>query len=372
MYLTVFFIDLISNLNRFSGKKLCVNNPILKNILNIQQNSRVLVAPLDWGLGHATRCIPIIRFLTSEIRCQVILAANGPQRALLAESFPGLEILEIPDYKVSYSKKRTATILKLAASVPSILRTIRREQAWLKTLVASHGIDVVISDNRYGLYHPSIPCHFITHQLLVKTPMGPWVDRLLQKQLYRFINRFSSCWVPDDPDYPGLAGELSHPAKLPSLPVHYLGPLSRFQPDPMSQPPNPSTDLLVLLSGPEPQRSLLEDIVLKELKQIPRMKVVLVRGLPGSSQIPPTGPDIQVFNHLATPALMGEIANARTILCRSGYSTLMDLLPLGKDCIMVPTPGQTEQEYLAKLHRSTGRIRSFRQDQLDLVNLFAS
>ncbi|ULQ55764.1 glycosyl transferase family 28 [Flavihumibacter rivuli] len=331
-----------------------------------------MVAPLDWGLGHATRCIPIIRFLTSEIKCQVILAANGPQRALLAESFPGLKILEIPDYKVSYSKKRTATILKLSASVPSILRAIRREHAWLRTVVTSHGIDVVISDNRYGLFHPGIPCHFITHQLLVKTPLGPWADRLLQKQLYRFINRFSSCWVPDDPVYPGLAGELSHPAKLPSVPIHYLGPLSRIQPGSFVHPPKPSIDLLVLLSGPEPQRSLLEDQVLKELKKLPGLKVVLVRGLPGTSQIPPTGPDIQVFNHLATPALIGEIANARSIVSRSGYSTIMDLLPLGKDCIMVPTPGQTEQEYLAKLHSSTGRIRSFHQDQLDLVSLFGS
>lgn len=331
----------------------------------ISQNARVLIAPLDWGLGHATRCIPLVDFLITRLNAKITIAANGPQKAILREAFPQLNFLHPPDYQVSYRKNRAATIASLALAVPRILRTIRAENRWLHKLLQTQAFDAIISDNRYGFYDPVVPSYFITHQLLVKTPFGPRADRLVQKALYRYINRFKEVWVPDDEKAPSLAGELSHPNKMPAIPVRYLGPISRLDP----RPKTGTTQLLVLLSGPEPQRSLLEKIVFEQWLAAPGTSMVCVRGLPTTTEATPQLPNAIVYNHLQASALAQEIANAGIILCRSGYSTIMDLLPMGKNCVMVPTPGQTEQEYLAGLLAAQGRIRTISQQELKLAEI---
>jgi hypothetical protein len=331
----------------------------------ISQNARVLIAPLDWGLGHATRCIPLVDFLITQLNAKITIAANGPQKAILQEAFPQLPFLHPPDYQVNYRKNRAATIASLALAVPRILRTIRAENRWLKNLLQTQSFDAIISDNRYGCYDPVVPSYFITHQLLVKTPFGPRADRLLQKALYRYINRFKEVWVPDNEKAPALAGELSHPNKMPGIPVRYLGPISRLDP----RPKTGTTQLLVLLSGPEPQRSLLEKIVFEQWLAAPGTSMVCVRGLPTTTEATPLLPNAIIYNHLQASALAQEIANAGIILCRSGYSTIMDLLPMGKKCVMVPTPGQTEQEYLAGLLAEQGRIRTVSQNELRLAEI---
>lgn len=332
---------------------------------NISQNARILIAPLDWGLGHATRCIPLVDFLITRFDAKITIAANGPQEAILQEAFPQLNFLHPPDYQVHYRKNRAATIASLALSVPRILRTISAENRWLRNLLQTQSFDAIISDNRYGFYDPVVPSYFITHQLLVKTPFGPRADQLVQKALYRYINRFKEVWVPDDEKAPSLAGELSHPNKMPEIPVRYLGPISRLDP----RPKTGSTQLLVLLSGPEPQRSLLEKIVFEQWLAAPGTSMVCVRGLPLSTEVTPKLPNAIIYNHLQASALAQEIANAGIILCRSGYSTIMDLLPMGKKCVMVPTPGQTEQEYLALLLAEQGRIRTVSQNELRLAEI---
>lgn len=334
---------------------------------NISQNARILVAPLDWGLGHASRCIPVVDFLITHLSAKITIAANGPQKALLQEAFPQVAFLHPPDYRVSYNKNRAATIASLALAVPRILQTIRAENRWLKRVLQQQPFDAIISDNRYGCHHPDVPSFFITHQLLVKTPFGNRADRLVQRWLYRYINCFREVWVPDDAAAPALAGELSHPPELPKVPVQYLGPLSRLK----AVPKTGSTRLLVLLSGPEPQRTLLEEAVFREWRRAPGKSLVCLRGLPLAKEAPPQLPNAIVYNHLQASALEQEIANAEIILCRSGYSTIMDLLPLGKTCVMVPTPGQTEQEYLADLLAGQGKIRKMLQSEFSLAGILA-
>lgn len=310
---------------------------------------KILLAPLDWGLGHATRCIPIIKELLNQ-KCEVCVAASGAQRALLEEEFPSLSFVELPGYNIKYGNNRAFTLLKIVASIPKILIRIKQEKAWLRRFLVTQRPDVLISDNRYGLYAPGVCSVFITHQLRIRTPFGAFADTLLQWFHYRAIRRFSVCWIPDGEGPGSLAGTLSHPPQLPPIPTRYIGLLSRFErlpPAGAGEPP--SCDLLVLLSGPEPQRTIFEKRVLDQLSAYSG-STILVRGLPGpgvSAILPGEGGiGVRVYNHLPGKALNAVMAGAGIVLCRAGYSTIMDLLKLGKKAILVPTPGQTEQEYL--------------------------
>ncbi|MGB4845561.1 MAG: glycosyltransferase, partial [Ferruginibacter sp.] len=219
---------------------------------------------------------------------------------------------------------------------------IYTEHRWLKKTVVRNKIDAVISDNRFGMFHAEIPCIYITHQLSIKTG-NRFTDRIAQKIHYRFINKFKECWVPDLKEEINLAGKLSHPVKFPHTPVKYIGPLSRFK----KTDEEIKFDIAIILSGPEPQRTVFENIILKDLQNCSG-KVLLIRGLPeNSAALPVTRPDVQIHNHLPAEELNKAILQSALIISRAGYTTIMDLIKLQKKAILVPTPGQTEQEYLA-------------------------
>ena len=359
-----------------------INNPYY-------QPPRILIAPLDWGLGHATRCIPIIKELLNA-KCEVWIAATGDQKALLKEEFPDLIFVEIPGYDIKYGKNRAFTLLKIIISIPKILIRIKRENRWLQQFCRLKGPDAVISDNRYGLYAPGVCTVFMTHQLTIRTPFGPKADAILRRLHYRAIRHFSLCWVPDGEGQHSLAGALSHPAVLPSMPTRYIGLLSRMEPpggagNGRNDTVGPeirgagqggagsdeSCDLLILLSGPEPQRTLFERLILEQLSSWPG-RAILVRGKPAAGGSSEEGggsheeqsdtpkpkeqpsreggknvrPGLTVYDHLPAKALNAVICGAEIVIARAGYSTIMDLVKLGKRAILVPTPGQSEQEYL--------------------------
>jgi predicted glycosyltransferase len=316
----------------------------------------VLLAPLDWGLGHATRCIPIINELIAQ-GARVLVAASGPQRKLLGTEFPGLEFFNIPGYEIRYKK---GFLLKWALifRLPSILRQISREHAWLEQFLSKHPVDLVITDNRYGLYHNKPVCIFMTHQLFIQSGTGflknteslsetkrdkvSWIDSKILKWNYSFISKFHECWVPDQDGIFSLAGILSHPPEPPPLPMKYIGILSRFK---ANEIPIEKNSLLILLSGPEPQRSQLEQIIYAQLAGT-SLKTVVVRGLPAMVSPPPAIDGVSIFNHLPTDKLNEIIQSSEFIITRSGYSTIMDLVKMKRKAILIPTPGQTEQEYL--------------------------
>jgi uncharacterized protein (TIGR00661 family) len=313
--------------------------------INISGNrKRVLVAPLDWGLGHATRCIPIIYDLIGR-GFEIIIAADGPIKILLKKEFPHVVFTQLKGYNISYSQHGSWLFLKLLLQLPKLLWSIHSEKKWLKKIVRNNNIDLVISDNRLGLSHKTTACIYITHQLKIKTGTR-FTEWLAQKIHYFFINKYNSCWVPDHESGNDLAGELSHPKKLPAIPVKYLGPLSRFEKITVEK----KYDLLVLLSGPEPQRTILENVMLKELKTF-HGNILLVRGLPGNAdngiQQPKMENGMMVANHLPALALNAAILQSHLVICRSGYTTIMDLVKLQQNAILIPTPSQTEQEYLA-------------------------
>jgi UDP-N-acetylglucosamine transferase subunit ALG13 len=303
---------------------------------------RILVAPLDWGLGHATRCIPVIYELLSQ-GAGVWIAGEGAQKAILTQEFPDLPFLDLQGYRVKYARTPAGLLRRMLFQAPRLLMTIRYENEWLKNATDQYGFDAVISDNRFGLYHSSIRSVFITHQLTIKSPMGKWSERYLQKNNYKYINRFTECWVPDQENEKNLAGILSHPAKLPAIPVHYIGPLSRLN---KTSAIEKKGHLFISLSGPEPQRTLLENIIINDIGHY-NGTATIVRGLPTSISVIPSTNDIRFYNHLPSEEYNRQIEQAEYVISRSGYSTVMDLAALGKKSILIPTPGQTEQEYLA-------------------------
>lgn len=304
----------------------------------------MLVAPLDWGLGHATRCIPLVRVLLMK-GCQVLIAANGAQKVLLQEEFPELGFIDLDGYNIRYSRKWLLAGLLL--QLFKIRLAIKKEKAALPGIIAKHGIDWVISDNRYGLYSSQTPSTIITHQLSVMPPAGfSWAKGFLRKVIYGYINQFSNCWVPDLPDISrGLSGELGHPEIKPTIATWYTGWLSRFT----NTNELPSRyKCIIVLSGPEPQRTMLEEIIVKQLIGT-KDEMVFVRGLPKEKAVPGLPGNISVYNHLPANELQQKILASEYLVSRSGYSTLMDGFTLQKKCIFIPTPGQTEQEYLGNL-----------------------
>lgn len=298
---------------------------------------RVLVAPLDWGLGHATRCIPIIRAL-HECGCEVILAGSGSSLALLKQEFPQLKFEELPGYQPTYPASGSMMI-KLALQAPKFLRAVLKENSATEKLVEKHQISLVISDNRYGCYSRKVPSVFITHQLNLVAPAGwGWLAVFANYVTHIFIKRFSECWVPD---FPGsiLSGRLS---RAENQQLKFIGPLSRLN---KSHQTN-TYDLLAIISGPEPQRTLFEQLVIREVIKS-GLKALIVRGVIGMER-KMIADGVEVVDHLNSEKLSEAMAASKMIVSRSGYSTIMDLARLGKKAIFVPTPGQTEQEYLAQ------------------------
>lgn len=318
-----------------------------------------MIAPLDWGLGHATRCIPLISHLL-ELGWEPSLAAEGNIADLLTREFPQLKVIPLKGYRISYPKKGFLFILKILLQVPKIIRSIQYEHQWLDHQLETNKWDLIISDNRYGLYTSKTKTVFITHQLGIISGFGKFGDLLLRNTLYKWVNRFNICWIPDNAGKINIAGKLSHPISMPNHHA-FIGPLSRLN------KPNALEDehLLVLLSGPEPQRTILEKKLIEQLSKT-NEAVVFVRGLPSAAPLMKNIGRIRFENHLDANALSHLLSTAKAVICRSGYSSVMDLLKLKKRALLIPTPGQTEQVYLAKHLNEQHWFVVQEQEQLDL------
>jgi uncharacterized protein (TIGR00661 family) len=310
--------------------------------LNIElKHKKILIAPLDWGLGHATRCITIIHYL-EKLNCNITVAASGNTQTLLKNEFPHLSYLNLPGYKITYSKFKRFLPFKILIQIPKIFKIIRLENQWLKKAITQNHFDAIISDNRYGFFSNDCPSVFITHQLKIRTNIKS-VDKILQKINYHYINRFTECWIPDLEGNTNIAGELSHPEALPNIPVKYIGPLSRLKKNTGNKL---SFKWMVIISGPEPQRSLFEQKILETVSKT-NERFLIIRGLPGKTEINFSFPNCTVFNHLNTTEMQQALQESEFVISRCGYTTVMEVLSLQKKSILIPTPGQTEQEYLA-------------------------
>ncbi|NNC96379.1 MAG: glycosyltransferase [Chitinophagales bacterium] len=318
----------------------------------------VLVAPLDWGLGHATRCIPIIKTLI-DLNHSVIIASSSSALTLLQNEFPDLLFEKLSEYNPTYNSSGQFTLSMLQQS-PKLLKTIFYEHRQLQALIEKHDIDLIISDNRYGIYSKKVPSIFITHQINLQ--LGKNLS-LFEKPVnlinHYFIGKHKECWVPDVRGAHKISGVLSSNGIRGK---RFIGPLSRFTKN--GDLPDKKYHLIVLLSGQEPQRTELESLILNEVKNFP-FSCLLIRGSFTKYSEKNTN-NIEIRDFVSAKELQHLLLSSEIILSRAGYSSIMDFIRLGKRAILIPTPGQTEQEYLAKHLKSLGYFYSVEQNKFSL------
>lgn len=323
----------------------------------MKPSKNILVAVLNWGLGHATRCIPIINELERQ-GANVILASDGDALLLLQQEYPHLKTIELPAYNIHY--KGNNMFLNMAPQVPKILKAIRLERKKLDSIIEEHKITTIISDNRYGMCHPAVFSVFLTHQLNIQVP-NKWLEAMVAKYNHYFIRKFDQCWVPDHANEPSLAGDLAHGSPLQN--IQYLGPLSR-----MSKLAKTAIkqEIIAVLSGPEPQRTYLENKIIAQAKVLP-YQFLIVGGKPKTMEQKHLAKNVQWQSFMDATALQKAIAESHIVLARSGYSTVMDLVAMGcQKVLLIPTPGQSEQEYLARRLAEKGFFLTENQASLNL------
>ncbi|MGM0532696.1 MAG: glycosyltransferase [Bacteroidota bacterium] len=317
----------------------------------------VLFCPLDWGLGHIARDLPLIRWFHEQGH-RVVVAASPKIESWLQKEFPGIETTRFDGPEIRYSRHKHL-LIKLTLQLPKLMQWPGKEKKRTEELVNKFNPGLIVSDNRYGARHPDVFSVIITHQLMIKMPgLLKWTEWPVHNLIRFLLNKFDEVWVPDFPKKHSLAGDLVHKYPLPAH-AKLIGPLSRFH-----NPKEPTTidkdtplsGILAIISGPEPQRSLLE----RELrKNAPRLneKTTLITGIPAKKTGRETkSNNLDVYSHLSTDALQKSIKSNRIIIARAGYSTIMDMYYLGRQIWLVPTPGQTEQLYLADYHQEKGHI----------------
>lgn len=317
---------------------------------------KVLIIPLDWGLGHATRCIPLIRSF-KELGWQVDIGAEGAVASLITGELPEIKIHPITGYRITYGTNGKYFLWKMFTQLPRLLFSIYSERKWLECLLKNESYDLIISDNRYGLYHSKIPSVFITHQLRIQLPIK-WMENTLERFHASLIKRFTICWIPDVMQEPSLAGSLSHSIHHSGLHKQYLGLLSRYS------SPVESTDykfeFCFLISGPEPQRGMLVQSI-KSIANEFTSPSILLCGEPNVELQEQMG-ELCIQSHAKGEELLQIIQQSKYVVARSGYTTMMEMAALQKKCVFIPTPGQTEQEYLAHLHSGKGYAEAIQQD----------
>jgi predicted glycosyltransferase len=326
---------------------------------------KILLVPLNWGLGHASRIIPLISVLKSA-GISIVIGGSPSHISFIQNEFNDLDTLVIPHLHIKLNGKKRQG-LRILLQIPMFLLNIFNEHRALKKIISKYKIDTVISDNCYGLWNHEIHSIFITHQIRIKLPPAiKFLENPINKINRNLLGKYDECWVPDIEEDGGLAGELSHPETVfPKL--KFIGIMSRFNSFKLSYNPDQNEHtgkLLIIISGPENQRTIFENIIKNELKNLGEWAIwTVIRGLPLATENNlPSG----WFNHLPTHELGNLIMQSDYIICRSGYSSIMDLSTLGRTALLIPTPGQTEQEYLAGFLSKKGLFAMQKQEDFNL------
>ena len=333
----------------------------------MNSSKRILVAPLNWGLGHATRCIPIIRELQQQ-GAEVLLASDGRALQLLREEFQHLPYHTLPAYEITYPF--SSMLWSIGWQIPKILRAIKREHAAIDQIIQRERIDAIISDNRFGCFSKKVKTVFLTHQLMIKMPYQ-WLEKPVNWGNHFWIRQFDECWIPDFFGDHNLSGDLSDYKRNGSRNFKnkgvredpkFIGILSRMK----AGLPTKKYRAIFILSGPEPQRTYLEEKILKQIEKMPE-RFLIVQGKTEFKSSEVLNNHIEIVSFMTSPQLNQAILDSEIVVSRSGYSTLMDLANLHKKALLIPTPGQTEQEYLANRFFESGIFYCQSQKNLNLT-----
>lgn len=323
----------------------------------------IFLAFMDWGLGHAARCVPIVELLQKQ-GANVIIGGEGRSLALMKATFPDLQVYELPAYNIRYSASNFQIPI-LLGQVPRLLKIFQEENKYVSQIIEKEQIDLIISDNRYGIWSKNIPSIYITHQL---APLAPFrkIVFLLQQ---RFLKHFDEIWIPDIEGENNLSGSLSHLYPV-GKNVSFIGFLSRFSHTFFHPAHSPTYALTAILSGPEPQRSLLEEKIIAQAHLHPHLSFQIIQG---KTEKKHTFKEKNVLFHsyMTDNELLEAFQNTDIVLSRSGYSSLMDYAVLGlPKIVLVPTPGQTEQEYIGEILNKKKIAMLIAQKKLDFAYIF--
>lgn len=326
--------------------------------------TKILYAVLNWGLGHASRSIPIIQSLL-EKDLEIVIASDGEALLLLQKEFPSLAFESLSSYNVKYSKKAKSFDKTIFFQLKKFGKTIKEEHQQTQNLVKKHQITHIISDNRYGVYSKKIPSTIICHQINLQHK-NVFVKKQMNKVHFSLLEKFTEIWVPDFENEKAIASNISTLAyknKAIESKLKFIGLLSRMEKENVEIIKN---KIAIILSGPEPQRSILEEKLLAEISTI-NEEFILVRGTEKFEKSILENENLLVFSLLKTKELNTIIKQSKLVICRAGYSSIMDLLKLEKPAILIPTPGQTEQEFLAIHLKNKKWFYSENQEEFQLA-----
>lgn len=328
----------------------------------MKNQKNILVCPLDWGLGHASRMVAVIEILIEKGANVIIGADNGPLE-FLRQRFGNCDFVKFSGFVPKYPRGN-AMALKMALQFPEMKRQAKKSNEFLQKIIREKKIDIVISDNRYELYSSKVYSVLVTHQVNIHTVgLQKLFAPFIKAQLNNYIKKYDELWIPDFEKPPWLSGSLSHNTRIPIDNYAFIGPLSRFK-ERETAKSQKKYDVMAILSGPEPQRSIFEKIIERQFLET-NLKVIFLLGKPGN-QNSETLDNIEKISHLSDAEFAQTLMSSDLIISRPGYSTIMDLAVFGKNAVFVPTPGQTEQEYLAKTLERQGNYYFQKQGEIDI------
>jgi len=312
----------------------------------LNKSYKILISPLEWGLGHASRMIPLASKL-QQMGNDVFIASGKEHLSLFKSEVPGLTYIHFPGFKPGYSRL-FPQYLVILFKIPVLIFHIVSEHQRLKKIIRENAIDIVISDNRFGLWNSTITSVYLTHMPLIPFPSPFKFMEPVGVALHRkIIRKYSLCFIPDLPGDINLSGRLSHGIKLPDN-VRYIGILSKF-----TTSENLHTIITkgyhhntVILSGPEPQKGILKQKLIPILREN-EIPAIIFEGKPENRREIAVNGNITFYSHLPAQEMRVLIESSNNLITRSGYTTIMELVSLNCRALIIPTPGQTEQEYLA-------------------------
>ncbi|KAA0005321.1 MAG: glycosyltransferase [Thermoplasmata archaeon] len=325
---------------------------------------KVIYAVCSWGLGHATRSLPVVRRLLSEGNDLTVISNGRSLELLKKELGESVEAyVDIPDYPMLLSENSRQFMAKSMVYWPMFIRRIEKGLARVTKMLRNERYDVIVSDARYDVYSKRVPSFFISHQMRIMNPLRiKMFERGSELFNLFFFKRFAGVIVPDYADEDNLSGELSHNLyRIDESKLYYVGVLSDFKKKNLRK----DIDCLVSITGPEPQRSLLEKKLLSQIRGLDG-KIVVTLGKTEKKDVVKKG-DVEVYSFMTKDEREDVLNRAKLVVSRSGYSTILDLAVIGVKALMIPTPGQIEQEYLGSYHNQRGTFYSVDQEKVDVV-----
>ena len=325
---------------------------------------KIIYAVCSWGLGHATRSLPVIRKLIEEGHEITIISHDRSLELLKSELGTQTKYIDIEDYPMLISENRRQFMAKSVIYWPLFIQKMEKGLQKVTKIIQKDKYDKIISDARYDIYSRKIPSFFISHQIRIMNPLRINIFEKGSETFNTFFfKRFCGVIVPDFKDENNLSGELSHNLKkIDEEKIHYVGVLSDFK----KQQKKKDIDYLISISGPEPQRTRFEEKILPQIKDLPGKKIITLGKTEKIDKLKNIQ-DTEAYTFLPKNKREELLNRSKMVISRSGYSTILDLAVIGTKALMTPTPGQIEQEYLAEYHNKKNNFYSVDQDKINLI-----